>query len=502
MTDSVTRPVNVLVVMADEQSWNTMGCTGNPAARTPWLDELAGESTVFDACYTPFPLCCPARTSLWTGLMPRHHGVLGNWRPIEPRLRSAGFARSFADAGYYTHYNGKWHVPGTTPERMGWASSSAIPAVLNGQDRGRYIEEYRTWAAGQGYTFDAKHIENLTARDLAALAERPYATSSLPLDAYLETWQCDRFLDSLEQRPTDTPWLAVCSFNAPHFPMSVPSPYDRIIDRDKVRLPESWAGGTASTPREVRESHFARDFEHLSEQDWIEVTSHYLGLCALVDAQLGRIRQYLEDAGEWDRTVVVFTSDHGDMMGAHRLMEKGHWLHYEEDLRVPLIVRHPDGRQSRNANFVSLCDIGPTLCEVAGVPWHEEHDGRSFAGMLGDASAAPIRDYVTAETMLHDGHPGGDGSPFHARDWQWPRDSLNLSVRTAGHRYVFRSHDEAELYDLVDDPHEQRNIAATPEAAPVVARLAGLLADEVADVLPAAAALVRAPLASTAKGTS
>jgi arylsulfatase A-like enzyme len=189
--------------------------------------------------------------------------------------------------------------------------------------------------------------------------------------------------------------------------------------------------------------------------------------------------------------VVVFTADHGDMMGAHRLMEKGHWLHYEEDLRVPLIVRHPDGRQSRNANFVSLVDIAATIGELAGVRWDEAHDGRSFAAMIGNDAAEPTREYVTAETMLRDGRPGGNGDAFHAKDWQYPRDSLNLSVRTAGHRYVFRSHDEAELYDLATDPWEQNNLAATTEGAATAKVLAGLLADEVTDVLPDAAALVR-----------
>lgn len=178
-------------------------------------------------------------------------------------------------------------------------------------------------------------------------------------------------------------------------------------------------------------------------------------------------------------------------MGAHALMEKGHWLHYEEDLRVPLIIRLPDRGPARNGHLVSMCDIGPTLCEVAGVAWDEDHDGRSFAAMLGNGAATPIRDHVTAETMLCDGRPGGHGDPFHARDWQWPRDSLNASVRTLSHRYVFRTHDEAELYDLLADPHEQRNIAAAPQSATTVADLGTLLATELADALPAAAALIR-----------
>lgn len=131
----IARP-NVLIVMSDEQSWDTLGCNGNRAASTPHLDALAATATAFDHCYSSFPLCCPARTSLWTGLMPRHHGVLGNWRPIEPHLREAGLASAFSAGGYHTIYCGKWHVPGTTPRRMGWADASAIPEVLEGRDRG------------------------------------------------------------------------------------------------------------------------------------------------------------------------------------------------------------------------------------------------------------------------------------------------------------------------------------------------------------------------------
>lgn len=482
---------DVLLVMSDEQSWNTMGATGNPAALTPHLDRLAWESTSLDGCYTPFPLCCPSRTSLWTGLMPRHHGVLGNWRPVETRVRGTGVAKAFADAGYHTMYTGKWHVPGTTPTEMGWAATCAIPAVVRGQDRGRYIPDYREFASRRGHVFDPDHIENLTTGDLATLREKPYGTSSVPLEDFLETWQTGAFLDMFDQRPADVPWLAVCSFNAPHFPMLAPPPYDTLVDRSLVKLPESLATGHAQMPREVREAHVATDFADLTQEEWVEVTAHYLGLVALVDTQFGLIREHLERVGEWGDTIVVFTSDHGDMMGAHGLMEKGHWLHYEEDLRVPLLLRHPDVVASRTSHLVSVCDIGVTLCELTGVRWDDDHDGVSFAGLVGDPGAGPIRAHVTAETMLHAGRPGGDGEPFQARDWEFPRDALNVSVRTPQHRFIFRSHDEPELYDLVADPHEQHNLAASTAARSDVERLGALLADEVGDVLPSASDLIR-----------
>lgn len=483
----MSRPANVLIVMSDEQSWDTMGCTGNRAARTPHLDALRDEAASFDRCYTPFPLCCPSRASLWTGLMPRHHGVLGNWRPIDPALRESGFARAFSRSGYHTIYCGKWHVPGTTPAAMGWEEATAIPAIVDGQDRGRYIDAYRRYAAGLGYRLDPASMENLTVADVARARRpggKPFGTAEIALDHYLETWQTGQFLEALDRRPRDRPWLAACSFNAPHFPMIVPAPYDRLIDRDAVELPPSLASGPGTKPREVRESRYARDFADLDEGDWTELIALYLGLCALVDAQLGRIAQYLRDQREWDRTIVVFTSDHGDMMGSHGLMEKGHLLHYEQDLRVPLMIRHPGERASSTGELVSVCDIGPTLAELAGVGWGAGTDGVSQAALLGGRSQHSPRQWVTAETMLRDGEPGGHGEPFRAGDWTPGRDSLNLSVRTGTARYIYRSHDEDELYLLDADPHEQVNRVTDPACQPVRRECRALLAREIRDCFP------------------
>ena len=493
---TIPRRPNVLVVMSDEQSWNTLGANGNAAAHTPHLDALAAEATSFDRCYTPFPLCCPSRASLWTGRMPRHHGVLGNWRPIVPDLRDTGVAQAFRKDGYHTIYSGKWHVPGTTPERMGWVDRSAIPAVLGGQDRGRYIPDYRDYAAARGYRLDPRHIENLTAEDIAHTTGPgavPYATASISDDDFLETWQTGEFLRALDRRPGDSPWLAACSFNAPHFPMVVPAPYDRIIDRSRVRLPDSLAAGAGTRPREVRESHYATDFVHLTTEQWTEVTAHYLGLCALVDTQFGRIVEYLRAAGEWDNTIVVFTTDHGDMMGAHGLMEKGHLLHYEEALRVPLLIRHPGRPAARNTNLTSVCDIARTLATLAGVPWDEPDDGRCFAHAVGATGAAPTREYVSAETTLADGQAGGHGDPFYAEHWSYPRDSLNASIRTARARYVFRSHDEDELFDLTTDPSEVTNLADRPDRQAERQLLRDLLAGELADAFPSMAERLRHP---------
>ncbi|MFC7404748.1 sulfatase-like hydrolase/transferase [Georgenia alba] len=478
--------LNVLVLMSDEQRWDTLGHTGNPAARTPVLDELAETSTVLERTYTPFPLCCPSRTSLWTGRMPRHHHVLGNWRAIDPRLRDAGLGTAFRDAGYHTLYCGKWHVPGTTPRRMGFRATSAIPAVLDGRDRGRYIQPYREYAGRQGYELVDGHIENLTRADVETLRSAPHrATAAIPEEHFLETWQTDQFLRALHQRPDDRPWFAVCSFNAPHFPMVVPAPYDRIIDRRRVRLPASFAAGPGTRPREVATSSYATKYADLDEAGWTDMIAHYLGLCALVDTQVGRILDHLRRAGELDRTIVVYTSDHGDMMGAHRLMEKGHLLHYEEALRVPLLVRHPDQTGgTRTTNLVSVVDIARTLAELAGVTWTEDDDGTSFAAMLAKAAPTPTRNHVTAETVLYGMEADANGEHVDPATWDADRDGMNLSVRTHRVRYVYRSRDVDELYDHALDPDELVNLAGDPARTSDRLALRRLLADEIGDVYP------------------
>lgn len=481
--------LNVLVVMSDEQSWDTLGCNGNPAARTPHADALAENGTSFDGLFTPFPLCCPSRTSLITSQQPRHHHVLGNWRGIRPDLADQGIGADFAAAGYHTLYCGKWHVPGTTPQRMGFAESVAIPAVIDGKDRGRYIETYRDHAAAAGYELVPGNIENLTEADRAGLADpaSPHrTTAAIDLDHFLEPWQTGQFLAALDRAPDDRPWFAVCSFNAPHFPFAVPRPYDTLIDRTRISLPPTWALGPDALPDEVAKSHFAGKFADLDEDGWIDVIGHYHGLCSLVDDQLGRIVAGLAARGELDRTIICYTSDHGDMMGAYRMVEKGHLLHYDETMRVPLLIKHPDGGAARTDALLSMTDLAPTLAELAGVPFERATDGLSYASLVGNPGAADVRDHVVGESLLWDlDSENAAGEHRDPAGFDPATDAINLSLRTRTHRYNWRSRDRDELADLTAaDPNPK---APTPDQTDLVTAFRRTLADEVRDVFPWAA---------------
>jgi arylsulfatase len=480
-------PPNIVILMSDEQRWDSLGANGNPAARTPRLDALAEQGAAFDHCYTAYPLCCPARASLWTGQMPHNHHAFGNWRALRPDLRDGELVQPFARAGYHTLYTGKWHVPGTTPARFGFAEAVAIPAVLAGRDRGRYIEEYRAYATAQGYALVPGNIENLTPADVAQLRQpdvAPCGTAAIPLEDFLETWQTTQFLAALDRRPADQPFFAVCSYNAPHFPMIVPAPYDHLIAPDAVPLSPNFCTGLDAKPAEVVQSHYAAHHA-LSEQEWRRLIAHYYGLCALIDTQVGRVVDYLREQSVLDNTIIIFVSDHGDMMGSHGLNEKGYPLHYEETLRVPLIAAGPGlPAGQRVEQFISLIDLLPTLADLAGVTLDGAIDGRSFAAALHRPDDDAGRPYVTAESFLFAGAEGGNGEYIAPAQFDGARDSVNLSIRTPDHRYIFRWRDHDELYDVHTDPYENHNLAGEQAAQEVIRPLRELLASSLQGSFP------------------
>jgi arylsulfatase A-like enzyme len=493
---------NVLLIMADEQRWDTLGANGNQEARTPHLDRLAARGASFRHCYTPYPLCCPARASLWTGRMPHAHHVLGNWRHIRPELAAGGLVHAFAGAGYHTLYTGKWHVPGTTPARFGFADTAAIPAVLRGRDRGRYIEPYREYARARGFGLLADSMENLTAGDAARLhrpGEAPCGRAAIPYPHFLETWQTSRFLQRLEQRPEGRPFFAVCSFNAPHFPMIVPAPYDRLIDPARVPLPAGLREGPAAKPAEVARSAYARHAADLDGGQWRRLIAHYWGLCSLVDAQVGRIVAYLEREGLLESTLVVFTADHGDMMGTHGLLEKGYPLHYEPALRVPLLIAGPGtSGGARPEGIVTLLDVLPTIAALTGVHLPEGHGGSSAAGAVQGDPSAPLRPYAVAESFTFDGTEGGAGEYTSLDDFEAHRGTANLSLRTPEARYILRWDGTEELYDHTRDPDELQDLAAEPGRAGQRTSLREMLLRDVAGCAPRLAQLVRGRIESGA----
>jgi len=464
-TTQLRRP-NLLILCSDEQRTDTLGCygpvygvAGNPVLRTPHIDTLAREGVRFDRAYVPYPLCSPARASLWTALYPHQHDVLGNKREMQLPSGYRSPVAALHDGGFNTGYVGKWHVPGATPQELGFSDARAL-----GRRWGRDIEEYRMYLRAKGYSLSPGSVENLTPREHSLLrGENPPAcgTSDLPLHDYLEWWVTDRAIEMIEGASrSEQPFFLVCGWNAPHFPMIVPAPYDAAYDPVKVPLPPTFVDDLHGKPEVQHRRPSHTPVQHLNPDGWRRLIAHYWGLVSLIDEQVGRIVAALHRLHIAEDTIVVYLSDHGDMMGSHHLMEKGAWNVYEETVHVPLIIR--DSRSATPGGvvpqLVSLVDLMPTLLALVDVPAPPELSGQSTLQLMG-GNADRWDDVVYGETM---------GLSERAEvDTPLPQDALDPSellvvkwLRTPEWKYAYYSTDHDELYNLAADPGEATNLAA------------------------------------------
>lgn len=435
---------NIVMFVADQLRRDALGCYGNTVCRTPNLDRLAEQGTLFDNAFSTSPVCSPARASLLTGLYPHNHGVMINthiapaWsRGLSPEVPT--FSRIFEEAGYVLDYVGKWHVNQTLgPEAFGFARHST-PRAPNKAVPGTEL-----------------FIEFPGGRQLAG------ATSALPPEEH-PTWRLtDAGILALEERTTgDRPFFLRVDVPAPHFANVVPEPYASMYDPSAIppwpNFGESFVGKPAGHLRKHREWH-------LEDKDWSwwsRVVAKYYGDVSLIDACVGRLLAAIEDWGLADNTVVIFTTDHGDALGSHRHFEKAGTM-YDEVFRIPLIVRMPRGGSgvAGVAHFVRLLDLMPTLVELAGAELPSPVDGRSIVPLLCGEHPADWSDSVYCE--------------HHGEVWGYQSQRM---VRTAGWKYVYNPHDLDELYDLQHDAAELSNLAGLPQYADVLqemkARLIG-----------------------------
>ena len=327
--------------------------------------------------------------------MPRHHHVLGNWRGIAPELRERGIARAFADAGL-PHPLHRQVARARARRRAGWAGPTPPRdpgRAVDGKDRGRYIEDYRDLRRpAQGYQLvPGPHREPDRGRRDRARRPAPHrATAEIAeLGTSSRPGRPGSSSTLSTRRPDDRPWFAACSFNAPHFPMVVPPPYDTLIDRAAIQLPASFAAGWEPLPAEVRESHVRAEV-HRPGRGRLDRGDRALPRALRAGRRPGR-----PDPGPPARHRRAGPHDRG--------------LHHRprrHDGRAPAdgegppaalrggpagpAARPPPRRRRRpHRQPVSMVDVAATLAELAGIDWFDEHDGRSFAGMVGAGRGRP-----------------------------------------------------------------------------------------------------------------
>lgn len=445
--DDGQAPENMLFLFTDQQRKDSIGAYGNETVATPNLDRLSDGGTRFERAYTPTAICSPARASLVSGVRPTTHGITRNVRadttldeefPCYPQL--------LRDSGYNVGLVGKWHV-GKHPGAFGFDG-----------------EHY------YGYMHPLEHddyVAYLDDRDLPRWSDDvvdPYPSTeseyviggvdTRPVEASFTYFVAERTIERLEsyaEECPERPFYLSSHFFGPHRPYFLPEQYFDMYDLTDVDLPESAVKELfENKPVVQRQRYHKTDLEALSLRQWRKMIAVYWGFVTFIDDQVGRILDVLDECDLVDRTAVVFSSDHGSFVTAHKNVDKGP-LMYEDIYNVPMIARGIDYDASTNDEFVSLLDLAPTFLDIAGVEIPDIYEGRSLND-LGD-EMTEWRSEITAE--------------FHGLNFPYEQRML----RTDRFKYVLNASDVDELYDLQEDPHELTNKIDNPEYAETRARL-------------------------------
>jgi len=439
--DDYTGKQNVLLILADQMTPFLMGAYGHPVVKTPNLDKLTADGVRFDAAYSSSPLCVPARASLMTGKYASRIGCYDNGAPLS--CEEPCIAHYLSREGYDAIASGKLHFIGpdqthgfrkrlTTdiyPSDFSWTPSyeNKHQPMFKGKPHasGYAVPNVgvRKWSMGLAYD------DETTFRALEYLRARPKKE------------------DQRESGVAPKPFFLCVSYSLPHGPFHVTQELWDLYKGAAIDIPE--------IPENVEETYSVMDqwlyiyhgIDRITNirdpESLYSMRRSYFGMVSHVDQQIGELLKALQDTGQADNTVVIFSSDHGDMLGEKGLVQKK--MFYEWSARVPLIISFPDGRGrgSTCEEPVSLMDLAPTILDIAGVQSKLPLDGKGLLSLVGEDQ--PQNREVFSEILAE-----GVYSPC-------------FMIRRGHYKYIYIHRYDAQLFDLENDPGEWQNLAGMPE---------------------------------------
>ena len=480
---------NILVILTDQQRRDSLAVYGNSWIDAPNLNALGERSFVFENAYVTQPVCTPSRASIMTGLYPQTTGLIGNGIPIGDATRTIA---EMVSEDYLCAYYGKWHLGNDIIPQHGfeeWISIEDwhIGSSVTGRKEYRFKDaDYNVWLRSKGV--DPPRGQSY--ESWAATANLP---EELTQAAYVGEEGARFIREHLDSQHGDRPFLLVTSFFEPHPPYTGPlnglyDPASLPVGPAFLRRPETGslvnrlradyylAGGLNPLGVEGGDIHDTR-----TEEGWRRLRAQYYANVTLVDRNVGKIMRALEESGQARNTIIVFTSEHGEMAGDHGMLEKR--TMYEEATRVPLFVHVPwlRGEGRTILGSVSLVDLSPTLLDLAGDEIPEHVEGKSLLPVLvGDQTLADNDVF-----LQWNGYGDRDlGSPSINRMVTAPWRSVVTSDRW---KLNLSAADQCELYDLNADPHEMRNLFDEPDHRDRVREMAARVRvwmHEVGDMTP------------------
>jgi choline-sulfatase len=441
---------NIILIFPDQHRGDTMDCTGNPVVRTPNLDRLAAEGATFTRCCTNSPLCMPARASLISGQYVNEHGVWNN--SIVADRHGPSHVRNVRDAGYHTMVIGKTHLylhqgAGHTDKHVqklrdwGYEDSHEITGPL------------ASIATDSPYTdyLNEKHLLNVHREHLRTYARgvvrrylHPWETPPclLPTEDHMDMYIARKSVEWIQSYQGNKPFYLQVCFPGPHDPFDSPAEY-RAMYR-----PEDMPPAIMERPKEPV-SPLVKQFLQLSHlEDMTEIHSriiktYYYAKVTLIDEGIGHIVKALKEKGWLDNTWILYTSDHGEMLGDHRLNHK--MAFYESALNIPCIIRPPRGTKGWKSNALTdQIDVAASILDIAGAKTLDGSDGRSLVSQVkagpGSPDAQKGKEAIFSEIMGHS---------------MVRNERYKMAVNS-------RTRQTVELYDMVNDPLELRNLAKDP----------------------------------------
>lgn len=460
---------NILLLFSDQHHAGVMGCAGHRLVKTPHLDRLASEGILFSRAYCPDGICVPSRTSMFTGLYPRTTGVIYNsdapphperLHPLHSLLRANG---------YVTGCFGKRHFPRGLNERDWDASCTTINPKLDPSD-----ENYWDWIKRRGQ-FDSHNRDFKESHQASLMAH----ISRTVAENRTTTYAADKSIGFLRRAKTEgKPFFCWSSFIFPHQPYTPLEQWARLYDPDKIKLPGNVDEPVENLPQRMREWRTRTSppwncgTAAIDHAIYLRYVAYYYALVSEVDHHIGRVLSALRDLDLTDNTIVIYTSDHGDFVAGHGMVEKcavGHNV-YEDTLRVPLIFHRPGEFAAGRTHdgLAELIDIYPTLLELTGIGRPDDgYDlpGRSLVPLLTGASMPP-KPYVVSEnwsqvTVIGPRYKLGKWitPPAKYGTWDWGKSHPGM------------------LFDRKNDPLEVNNLIKESYMSDVRLELDRLLAE-------------------------
>jgi uncharacterized sulfatase len=455
---------NVLFIVSDDLC-TRLGCYGDPLVKTPNIDRLAARGVRFERAYCQFPLCNPSRASFLTGLRPdtlRVYELVTQFRKNAPDAQSVG--QTFQKAGYYVGRVGKLYHYGV-PAQIGTDGLDDPPTWQERfNPKGRDMDDVSLIegiTAVKGET--ARWKTGWKPNELGARLSR------LPAEG-ADTEQTDGQIADQAIRMLEAhkagPFFIATGFFRPHTPYVSPKKYFELYPPEKITLPATPAGHRTTVPPPA--FTFKPDEEAMTDEQRREATQAYFAAVSFMDAQLGRVLDALDRLQLADKTIIVFTSDHGYHLYEHQLWQK--MTLFENAARVPLIIVAPGGAKGAAcARTVELVDLHQTLADLVGLPAPAGLEGRSLRPLVEKPDAPWDKPAITQVARRG---PRPKDAPA---DSQPPITVMGYSLRTEKWRFTDWGSKGAELYDEEKDPGEVHNLASSPEHQETLEKLRGQL---------------------------